>query len=124
MYFSVSSISAVAGAISGSREEAASNQGLFIMFLMISFYVVLFKGLNTKNIVTWIYLVPFTSAMVLPSGICSGVISTGLAAAGLGILIVCSVFFIILAGKLYKMMSLYKGNPVNISKAIKMLCGK
>ena len=119
-----SAISAVAGAISSTREEAASNQGVFIVFLMISFYVVLFKGLNTSNIITWLYLVPFTSAMVLPSGICSGVISTGLAVAGLGILIACSVGLIILAGKLYKMMSLYKGNPVNISKAIKMLCGK
>ncbi|SEQ25061.1 ABC-type Na+ efflux pump, permease component [Lachnospiraceae bacterium NE2001] len=118
------SLSAVAGSISSSREEAASNQGIFIFLLLISFYAILFKGMNTTNPVTWLYLLPFTSAMVLPSGICSGVISTGLAAAGLAILVVCSVVFIILAGKLYKMMSLYKGNKVSISKALKMLAGK
>ena len=118
------SLSAVAGAISSSTEEAASNNGLFIMLLLFSFYAVLFKGLNTANVATYLYLIPFTSAMVLPSGICSGVISTGLGIAGLAILIVSSLIFIILAGKLYKMMSLYKGNKVTITKALKMLAGK
>jgi ABC-type Na+ efflux pump, permease component len=118
------SLSAVAGAISGTREEAASNQSLFIMLLLFSFYAILFKGMNTTNPALWLYLVPFTSAMVLPSGICSGIISTGVAAAGLGILVVCSLGLIILAGKLYKMMSLYKGNKVSLGKAIKMLAGK
>lgn len=118
------SMSAVAGAISSNREEAASNQGLFIMILVICFYIVLFKGISGGNVATWIYLLPFTSAMVLPSGICSGVISMGLGLAGLAIMIVCCVFLLVLAGKLYKMMSLYKGNTVNISKAIKMLMNK
>ena len=118
------SMSAVAGAISSTREEAASNQSLFVVVLLIAFYAVLFKGISTSNVATWLYLVPFTSAMVLPSGICTGVISTGVAAAGLGILIICCVGLIILAGRLYKMMSLYKGNAVNISKALKMLAGK
>lgn len=118
------SMSAVAGAISSNREEAASNQGLFIMILVICFYIVIFKGISGGDIVTWIYLLPFTSAMVLPSGICSGMISLGLGLAGLAIMIVCSVLFLILAGKLYKMMSLYKGNTVNIRKALKMLMNK
>ena len=118
------SMSAVAGAISSTREEAASNQGIFVVLLLMAFYAVLFKGMNTTNVATWLYLVPFTSAMVLPSGISTGVISTGVAAAGLGILILSSLVLLILAGRLYKMMSLYKGNAVNIGKALKMLAGK
>jgi ABC-type Na+ efflux pump permease subunit len=118
------SLSAVAGSISSTREEAASNQSLFVMILLFSFYAALFKGINTTNPAIWLYLFPFTSAMVLPSGICSGVISTGVAVAGLAILIASSLGLIILAGKLYKMMALYKGNKVNIGKAIKMLAGK
>ena len=118
------SLSAMAGAVSSTSEEAASNQGIFIMLLLFSFYAVLFKGLNTANVATYLYLIPFTSAMVLPSGICSGVISTGLGLAGLAILILSSIVFIVLAGKLYKMMSLYKGNKVSLVKALKMLAGK
>ncbi len=116
-----SSLAAVAGAISSSREEGASNQTLFTMILLICFYLVIFKGINTSEVVTWLYLMPFSSAMLLPAGICSGIISLPIGIAGLLIITVCSAVFIILAGKLYKMMSLYKGNPVNIPKALKML---
>lgn len=118
------SMSAVAGAISSSRDEAASNQGLFIMILLISFYVVIFKGIKASGVATWLYLLPFTSPMLLPAGICTGSIPVGTAVAGLAILILTSVGLLVLAGKLYKMMSLYKGNAVNISKALKMLAGK
>ena len=62
--------------------------------------------------------------MLLPAGICTGSIPVGTAVAGLAILILTSVGLLVLAGKLYKMMSLYKGNAVNISKALKMLAGK
>jgi hypothetical protein len=62
--------------------------------------------------------------MVLPSGICVGVVSVGTAIAGLAILVICSLLLLILAGKIYKMMSLYKGNAVNIGKALKMLVSK
>ena len=119
-----SSMSAVAGAISSTREEAASNQGLFITILVISFYVVIFKGIKATDVATWLYLLPVTSPMLLPSGICTGMIPVGTAVAGLAILILTSVGLLILAGRLYKMMSLYKGNAVNISKALKMLAGK
>ncbi|MCR5213125.1 MAG: ABC transporter permease [Eubacterium sp.] len=118
------SISAMAGAVSSTREEGASNQSIFTLLLLASFYIIIFKGIDTTNVMTWIYMVPFTSAMVLPAGICSGVISTSTALIGLLILIACSLIFIILAGKLYKMMSLYKGNPISLFKAIKMLAGQ
>ena len=119
-----SSLSAMAGAISSSREEAASNQGIFIMLLVIAFYLVLFKGMNTTDVATWLYILPITSAMVLPAGICTGLISFTTGAIGLALLIVCSLVFIWLAGKFYTMMSLYKGNKINIVKAFKMLAGK
>lgn len=118
------SLSAMCGAISSTREEAASNQSIFIIILVLCFYLVLFKGLNTTEVATWLYLFPFSSAMLLPAGVCIGTISTGVAAAGLAIMVACSVLFITLAGKLYSMMSLYKGNKVGFGKAFKMLLQK
>ena len=118
-----SSFSAIAGSISSTKEEAQSNQGIFVMILVVSFYLVLFFGLK-QDIATWLYILPLTSAMVLPAGICTGTVSIGLATVGLLILIVTSAILLILAGKLYVMMSLYKGNKVNIGKALKMLAGK
>ena len=116
-----SSMAAIAGAISSSREEASSNQGLFIVILVVCFYLVLINGLTAAEAPTWLYLLPFTSAMVLPSVICTGSISMTVALAGMGIMLVCLVVFLVVAGRLYKMMSLYKGSPVKIGKALKML---
>ena len=115
-------IASLAGAISSNKEEAASNQGLFIMLLLAAFYLVLFGGaMSGKDIPMWQYLVPFTSVMVLPAGVCLGTVPVGIAAIGVVLLLLCAILMIVLAGRLYKMMSLYKGNKVNIVNAIKML---
>lgn len=118
-----SAISAICGAISSTKEEAASNQGLFIMILIVSFYAVLFGGLKS-DVATWMYMLPSTGAMVLPAGVCMGTTSLAISIISLLIMIVATVLLVILAGKLYVMMSLYKGNKVNITKALKMLAGK
>ena len=116
-----SSISSIAGAISSTNEEAASNQSVFIIILIVSFYIVLFGGLRGDEVATWMYMVPSTGAMLLPAGICTGNVSTLVASVSLLIMIITTVFLIYLAGRLYKMMSLYKGNKVNLGKALKML---
>ena len=114
------SISAICGAISSSREQAASNQGIFVILILVSFYIVIFN-MNGTSFANWIYLLPCTGAFVLPSGVCTGLCSTSLALAGLGIMVVLTGLLLFLAGKLYTMMSLYKGNKVDLVKAFKML---
>ncbi len=118
-----SAISAICGSISSSREEAAANQGLFTVILLISFYIVLFGGLK-ENAATWMYIFPTTSAMLLPAGVCAGSVSLVTAIIGLAVMVVSTVVLIILAGKFYVMMSLYKGNKVSLTKAFKMLSSK
>ncbi|MBR6401962.1 MAG: ABC transporter permease [Eubacterium sp.] len=117
------SLSAMSGAISNSREEAAANQSVFIIIVLASFYLVMFFGLK-KEAATWLYLIPFTSTMVLPAGICTGTVSTTVGLGAILIMLVTSIIFLVLAGKLYVMMSLYKGNKVNLRKAFKMLFQK
>ncbi|MBR1508822.1 MAG: ABC transporter permease [Eubacterium sp.] len=118
-------IASLAGAVSSNKEEAASNQGIFIMLLLAAFYLVLFGGaMSGKDIPMWQYLVPFTSVMVLPAGVCLSIVPTGIAIIGVLILLLSAVLMVALAGRLYKMMSLYKGNKVNIFKALKMMFSK
>ena len=118
------SISAICGAISGTKEEAASNQSIFVIALLVSFYVVMFGAFKTTDVSYAMYLIPFTGSMVLPAGICAGTIPTYIGAISLAIMIVATVLLVILAGKLYTMMALYKGNKVNLRKAFKMLMNK
>ena len=117
------SIAAICGAISGSKEEAASNQAIFVIIILVSFYIVLFGG-HGGDYATWMFILPSTSAMILPAQIVTGSIDVGLGLAGLGAMVATTVLLIILAGKIYTMMALYKGNKVNIAKAFKMLLSK
>ena len=114
-------LAAIGGAISSTKEEAASNQSLFIILLVICFYLVLMKGLNTAEMPTWLYIFPGTGAMVLPAGVCSGVVSLPIALTSFAVMIVTTALALWLAGRLYVMMSLYKGNGVKLGKALKML---
>ncbi len=115
------SIAAIGGAISSTKEEAASNQSIFVILLVICFYAVLMTGLNSGDTPTWLYIFPGTSAMVLPAGVCSGVVSLWVALAGFAVMVLTTIGALLLAGKMYKMMSLYKGNGVKLGKALKML---
>ena len=114
-------IAAVGGAISSTKEEAASNQSIFVILLVVCFYLILMKGMDTTDIPTWLYLFPGTGAMLLPAGICSGMIGLPVMLGGLAIMLFTTALALLLAGKLYVMMSLYKGNGVKIGKALKML---
>ena len=121
-----SSLSCVAGSISNNREEAASNNGIFVLVLVVSFYMVFFVALGGENAQapTWMYFVPPVAAMILPSALLLGSISTVTGILAVLVLVATSVVLTIIAGKLYKMMSLYKGNSVKIGKALKMLFSK
>lgn len=120
------SLSCLAGAISNNREEAATNNSVFIVVLLASFYVVLFCGLGAEGGVMplWMMFIPPVAAMVLPATLLMGNISMGLGLLAVLFVVLLAVVLTILAGKLYKMMSLYKGNRVKLSKAIGMLFSK
>ena len=114
------SLATIGGAIASTKEEAASNQGLFTIVTVIAFLVVMAKGMGDV-MPTWICLIPFTGAMALPGAASSGSASIGVSLLGLFIMVACTLLFIYVAGKCYKMMSLYKGNKVSYTKAMKML---
>ena len=120
-----SSLSCLAGSISNNREEAATNNSIFIIVLLSSFYIVLFCGLSDiSNMPIWMMFVPPVAAMVLPAALLLGTIPLASGILAVVLLVAVTLALTILAGKLYKMMSLYKGNKVKLSKAIGMLFSK
>ncbi len=115
-------LAAIGGSISSTREEAQANSSLYILILIASFFAVfLCGGLDSTKVVEWLYYVPSIAALMLPAGIITNAISTLQAAISMGLMVLLSTILIIIAGRLYKMMSLYKGNKVNLGKALKML---
>lgn len=120
------SIAAIGGSIAGKPEDLSSTNVLFVMILIISFFCALYAG-GIEGIgaasgdSTWLNWVPFTSIMVTPSRILLGEVSLLEGVLSLVIVLLSSGVILAFAGKVYRMMSLFKGNPPSIGKMFRML---
>jgi len=119
-----SSLAAMAGAISNTMEQAASNQGIFIIILIISYFLVISKGIDPAVAPTWLYLVPFTAALTLPAGLVLGTVTWGIAIGGVAAIVGLALILVALAGNVYKAMALYKGEGGGLGKVFKILTTK
>ncbi len=119
------SLAAIGGAIAEKPEDLSSTNMLFVMVLLVSFFATMFAGGAGSDVpwdaVTWQVWMPFTAILVAPTKILLGVMSIPEAALSLGIVVVTATLITIAAGKVYKMMSLYKGNPPSPKKMIEMM---
>ena len=95
------------------------TNGIFVIVLLLSFFATLgtgsfsgnFDSMGSVGILDWI---PFTSILVSPSHLLLGSISIA-EACGLGMA---------LAGRIYKAMSMYKGNIPNAKQLFSMIFSK
>ena len=116
------SLAGVAGAISSNQEETASNSYIFVMVLLASFMIAMFGGVLSGNKdYTWMYFVPSIAVLILPAGFAAGTVSLGVGIVSFLLIVIVAGLITIAAGRLYKMMSLYKGDAVKLGKALKML---
>lgn len=122
------SLAAIGGAVAEKPEDLSSTNMLFVMALLVSFFTTMFAGGSGAEVpwdaVTWQVWVPFTSILVAPTKIALGAMSIPEAAVSLGIVILTAALITIAAGNIYKMMSLYKGNPPSPKKLIEMMRGQ
>lgn len=109
------SLASIGGALAGKQEDLQSTNILFTMALVISFMVVIFGGnvMTTGEMASagWMHFVPFTSVLITPSRVLIGDVSLLTGTASLLITILFCALIMLFAGRLYTMMSFYKGNP-------------
>lgn len=119
------SLASVGGTLAEKPEDLSSTNMLFVLVLIISFFATLFAGGTGADVpwdaVTWQVWMPFTAILVAPTKILLGAMSIPEAVGSLGIVILTAALITVLAGKLYQMMSLYKGNPPSPKKIMEML---
>ena len=101
---------------------------IFQLVLVASYLVVLLTSLRNISSapqgIAWYDFVPFTAMMVTPVRLLMGVIPVWAGAACLGITVILAVLVTYLAGKVYSMMSLYKGNVPKPGEMLKIIFGK
>jgi len=118
------SLAAIGGSMAGKPEDLTSTNFLFTLSLVASFLCTIYAG-GRGNVLSsseqWLNWFPLTSILVTPGRVLLGDISTAAALGSLVVVLACTLLFVILAGKIYSMLSLHKGNPPGIGKVIGML---
>lgn len=120
-------LAAIGGSLASKPEDLSSTNSLFTLVLLVSFFAVISSGAMTGNMpeaAVWYDYVPFTSILVTPSRVLLGYVSVSTACISLVLVLACVVLCLIAAGKVYRMMSLYKGNPPKPAALIGMLKNK
>lgn len=120
------SLAAVGGALAGKPEDLSSTNAAFTMVLIISFFACLagggLQGLEGGS--GWLDWIPFTAIMVTPARILLGSVSLVKGTASLLLVIVTTLAITALAGRLYRMMVLYKGDVPGVKKILQMIRAK
>ena len=122
-------IASIGGAIASKQEDLSMTNGIFVIVLLLSFFATLgtgslsgnFDSMGSVGILDWI---PFTSILVSPSHLLLGSISIGEACASLAVVVITSLLGMALAGRIYKAMSMYKGNIPNAKQLFAMIFSK
>lgn len=120
-------LAAIGGSLASKPEDLSSTNGLFTLVLIVSFFAVISSGAVTGDMpeaAAWYDYVPFTSILVTPSRVLLGYVSIPTACISLVLVLACVVLCLAAAGKVYRMMSLYKGNPPKPAALIGMLKNK
>lgn len=118
-------LAGVGGAMAGKAEDLSSANAIFTLVLVASFLVSIYaggvmEGNMVGSVLDWI---PFTSVMIAPAKVLMGAIPLWKTAACLAITVITAVLVTVGAGKVYKSLVLYKGEPLKLNKLIKMLRG-
>ncbi len=116
-------LSGVGGALASKQEDLGSTNTLFSLVLVASFLVTILGGGGDGIIATdrWMDFVPFTAVLVTPSRLLLGEITLGQGCVSLAIVLLFALALCALAGKVYTMMSLYKGTPPTPARLVQML---
>ena len=117
------SLSAIGGSMAGKAEDLSSTNVLFSLVLVASFFCCMFAGGmdGMTSSVRWLDYVPFTAILVTPSRVLLGQTSLLGGLVSLALVVVCAGVLTALAGRVYRLMSLYKGNPPTPRRVLRML---
>lgn len=120
------SLAGIGGALAGKSEDLASTNVVFTMVLVVSFLVCIYTGTLNGDVdaAPWLDWIPFTAVMLTPAKALLGTISIWRSLASLAIMVATTLAVTFAAGKLYKMMVLYKGDLPKPAMILKMLKNK
>ena len=118
------SLSAIGGAMASKPEDLSTTNTFFTLILVVSFFLSLFGGEGLIPTSKWLIYFPFTAILTTPGRLLTGSIGILEGIASTLIVAITAFLFVLLAGKVYTLMSFYRGNPPTPKKLISMLLGR
>ncbi len=119
------SLAGIGGAVAGKPEDLSSANVIFTLILVASFFACLaaggLKGLSGGA--AWLDWIPFTSVMVTPARVLLGSVSLAKGSGCLLVILASALVLTLAAGRLYKLMALYRGEMPGPKKLLEMLRG-
>ena len=91
----------------------------FLLYCSLSAFAGGMDGMTSSA--RWLDYVPFTAILVTPSRVLLGQTSLLGGLVSLALVVVCAGVLTALAGRVYRLMSLYKGNPPTPRRVLRML---
>jgi ABC-2 type transport system permease protein len=118
-------IAGMVGAVLNKAEDLQQGMGFYLIPVLLSFFAAYYIPLNGGEALTNIVrYVPFTVPFLVPAELIIGNVSILQGCISLAILLVTTVVFILLTGKIYKGMVLYTGNKLTPKNLLSMLRAK
>ena len=123
-FFLYCCLAAICASFASKPEELASTFSIFSILLVVSMLVTIRAGFLSGEMAAgakWYDFFPFTAILITPSRVLLGTVSFGAGLASLAVILALSVVFILIAGRVYRMMSLYRGKVPKFSQIIEMM---
>lgn len=118
-------IASIGGALASRAEDLGSCNAVFTMLLVVSFLLTFFGETSSSSSMVsdapWMNYVPFTAVLCTPARILLGKVSTGVCVLSLVLTLALALIAILVAGRLYKLMTFRKGDPPKVKDIPKLL---
>lgn len=118
-------IASIGGALASRAEDLGSCNSIFTMLLVVSFLLTFFgETSSSASMVSdapWMNYVPFTAVLCTPARILLGKVSTGVCILSVTLTLALALLTILIAGRLYKLLTFRKGNPPKVRDIPKLL---
>ncbi|MGI6166774.1 MAG: ABC transporter permease [Eubacteriales bacterium] len=117
------SLAAIGGAMASKPEDLASTNLIFTLSVIASFLLAMYAG-GTGGMVStagWLIYFPFTAILVTPGRAMAGIITIPEGIISIGFVAILAFVCVIIAGRIYEMMSFYRGSPPTPAKMLKIL---
>ena len=118
-------IASIGGALAPRAEDLGSCNSIFTLLLVVSLLLTMFgetgKSTSMVSDAVWMNYLPFTAVLCTPARALLGTASVGTCLISLALTLVLTLAAILAAGRLYKLLTFYRGKAPKITDIPKLL---